>query len=97
MTKPTIEQAEHAVHDSYAVDEHNEQVGPSLLRVRGGEHSDAVQITVLHTYGQDPDGRPEIGFKQWLIVTVCALSIMQNVFSGITAGENLAINLCNAA
>jgi hypothetical protein len=42
------------------------------------EHN--TPVTVVGTYGQDPDHKPKIPWKSWAILALCSLAQMQNVF-----------------
>lgn len=73
-SKPTTEHLENAanrkLHDSYAVNERNEQ------------------ITVLGTYGQDPDEKKIVSWRTLVIFGLCTLAQLQNTYLGIAPAAN---------
>ncbi|KAK4057263.1 hypothetical protein OIO90_001760 [Microbotryomycetes sp. JL221] len=49
---------------------------------------DGNPVTVVDTFGQDPEHKPQVSFKAYLIVLLCGLAAFQNVFFGIAPAAN---------
>ncbi|KAK4057264.1 hypothetical protein OIO90_001761 [Microbotryomycetes sp. JL221] len=66
---------------------------PRLAGIANIDDSYAVNennepVTVVGTYGQDPNHKPNVPFKAYIVLLLCALASFQNVFYGIAPAAN---------
>ncbi|KAM0789204.1 hypothetical protein ACM66B_000049 [Microbotryomycetes sp. NB124-2] len=66
---------------------------PKLAHITNINDSYAVNeqnepVTVVGTFGQDPNAKPHIPFKAYIIVLLCGLAQLQNIFYGIAPAAN---------
>ncbi|KAK4051413.1 hypothetical protein OIV83_002897 [Microbotryomycetes sp. JL201] len=66
---------------------------PKLAHIPNIQDSFAVNeqnepVTVVGTMGQDPNQKPHIPFKAYVIVLLCGIAVFQNIFYGIAPAAN---------
>ncbi len=49
---------------------------------------DNTPVTVVGTFGQDPNHKPKIPWKSWAVLALCAFAQAQNVYIGIAPAAN---------
>jgi hypothetical protein len=49
-----------------------------------------VPMTVVGTFGQDPDEKQKVSWRVWVVVALCALAQLQNTFISYVSLLSLA-------